>query len=108
MTTDKHNEVKGENAFGYEAAYQSELQHFDELRPETEALDPHALTAARLTIRPEKEQAAFDEIRKTFPGKPPVFARPDTIQRVDRDLNEEGLDVWLRREKIHHSVEQTQ
>ena len=85
--------------------YRSELQRFDELRPEAEALDPRALTAARLAIRPEKEKAAFDEIRKAFPGKLPVFARSETIQAVDREINEIDLrDHQKQRQKMHRKV----
>ena len=72
----------------YEAEYRSELQRFDELRPEAKALDQSALATARLAIRPEKENAAFDEIRKASPEKLPVFARLDTITAVDADLHE--------------------
>jgi hypothetical protein len=68
------------------------LQRFDELRPAAEALDPHALAAARLAIRLEKENAAFDEIRKASPEKLPVFARRDTITTVDADLHEVDLE----------------
>ena len=86
----------------FEAEYQFELRRFDELRPEAEALDPRALTAARLAIRPEKEQAAFEEIRKTFPGKLPVFARRNMSQSVDHDLNESKLEEDDRREEDRH------
>ena len=76
----------------FEAEYRSELQRFDELRPEAEALDQSALAAARLAIRLEKENAAFDEIRKASPEKLPVFARRDTITTVDADLHEVDLE----------------
>ena len=76
----------------FEAEYRAELQRFDELRPEAEALDQSALAAARLAIRLEKENAAFDEIRKASPEKLPVFARRDTITTVDADLHEVDLE----------------
>ena len=76
----------------FEIEYRAELQRFDELRPAAEALDPHALAAARLAIRLEKENAAFDEIRKASPEKLPVFARRDTITTVDADLHEVDLE----------------
>ena len=94
-----------ERETAFETEYRSELQRFDELRPEAEALDPHALATARLAIRPEKEQAAFDEIRKAFPGKLPVFARSETIQAVDREINEIDLrDHQKQRQKMHRKV----
>ena len=79
-------------ASAFEAEYRSELQRFDELRPEAEALDQSALAAARLAIRLGKENAAFDEIRKASPEKLPVFARRDTITTVDADLHEVDLE----------------
>lgn len=88
-----------ERETAFESEYRAELQRFDELRPEAEALDQSALAAARLAIRPEKEQAAFEELRKTFPGKLPVFARSETIRSVDYDLNESKLEEDYRREE---------
>ena len=88
----------------FETEYQSELQRFNELLPEAEALDPHALTAARLAIRPEKEQAAFAEICKTFLGKLPVFAHSETTKTVDRDLNENGLEDQIRRRQRQRTM----
>ena len=72
----------------FESEYQTERSRYDEIRTEAVGLDPHALTAARLAIRAEKENAAFDEIHKAFPEKLPVFARRDTITAVDKDLHE--------------------
>ena len=76
--------------------YQEELRRFDELRPDIESFDPAALSAARLAIRPEKEQAAFDEIHRTFPEKVSVFAQRDTIQAVDQDLGERELSKTIQ------------
>ena len=84
--------------------YRSELQRFDELRPEVEALDPRTLTAARLAIRPEKEKAAFDEIRKAFPGKLPVFAHSETVHIVDHDLNESSLENQFRKQQKQQTM----
>ena len=76
----------------FEEEYRSELQRFDELCSEAEALEPHTLAAARLAIRPGKEQAAFEEIHKAFSEKMPVFARRDTVMAVDADLHEVDLE----------------
>ena len=75
----------------FEAEYQTERSRFEEIRTEAADRDPAALTAARLAIRPEKETAAFEEIRKAFPEKLPVFGRHDTIVEVDKELNEANL-----------------
>ena len=85
--------------------YQEELRRFDELRPDTESLNPAALTAARLAIRPEKEQAAFDEIHRTFPDKISVFAVRDTVSEVDRNLQESGLANHTNDRQRNHSHE---
>ncbi len=89
-----------ERETAFESEYRAELQRFDELRPEAEALDQAVLAAARLAIRPEKEQAAFEVIRKTFPGKLPVFARSETVEIVDHDLNEKSIKEQRTREQI--------
>lgn len=89
-----------ERETAFESEYRSELQRFDELRPEAEALDQAVLAAARLASRPEKEQAAFEVIRKTFPGKLPVFARSETVEIVDHDLNEKSIKEQRTREQI--------
>lgn len=70
----------------FEAEYQTERFRFDETISEAADLNPVALASARLAIRPEKENAAFEEIRKAFPEKLPVFMRHDTITEVDNDL----------------------
>ena len=92
-----------ERETGFNEQYQEELRRFDELRPDMEALDPAALAAARLAIRPGKEQAAFDEIHQTFPDKISVFAVRDTVSAVDSDLREEGMVNKLRELQRHPS-----
>ncbi len=79
-----------ERETGFDEQYQEELRRFDALRPEIGTLNLAALAAARLAIRPEKEQAAFDEIHRTFPDKISVFAIRDTVSAVDSDLREDG------------------
>ena len=86
-----------EREANFEEEYQEERARFDETIAEAAGLDPHALAAARLAIRSEKENAAFEEIRKTFPEKLPVFLRHDTISDVDFDLHE-GLIADTARE----------
>lgn len=92
-----------EREVGFNEQYQEELHRFDELRSEMETLDPAALTAARLAIRPEKEQAAFDEIHRYFPDIISVFAIRDTVSAVDSDLHENGIANSLRDLQRHHS-----
>ena len=82
-----------ERESAFESEYRTELQRFDELRPTAEALDQSALTAARLAIRPGKEQEAFDEIHKVFPEKLPVFLRRDITSETDQNLGEVYLEI---------------
>ena len=89
-----HRHADREAAF--EAEYQTERSRFEEIRSEAADLDPVALTVARLAIRPEKENAAFEEIRKAFPEKLPVFMRHDTTVEVDSDLNNLSLERALQ------------
>ena len=81
----------------FEAEYQTERSRFDETLSDAADLDPVALAAARLVIRPEKENAAFDAIRVAFPEKLPVFARHDAIAEVDKELNEADLGEQQRK-----------
>ena len=95
-----------ERETAFESEYRSELQRFDEFRPAVETLDQAALAATRLAIRPEKENAAFEDLRKAFPEKLPVFARRDISQAVDRELREVAFsgktaDNLQRRKHIH-------
>ena len=92
-----------EREAGFNEQYQEELHRFDELRPEMETLDPAALTAARLAIRPEKEQAAFDEIHRYFPDKISVLAIRDTVSAVDSDLREMEPVNRISIRQRHHS-----
>ena len=75
----------------FESEYQTERSRFDETLSEAADLDSHALAAARLAIRPEKEQAAFEEIKRAFQEKLSVFANRDTIAAVDLDLHERNM-----------------
>ena len=84
-----------EREAGFEAEYQTERSRFEEIRTEAADLDPAALAAARLAIRPEKEQAALDEIHRAYPDKISVFALRDTVSAVDSDLFEESLKQIL-------------
>lgn len=77
-------------------AYHTERSRFDETLSDAADLDPRTLAAARLSIRPEKENAAFDEIRNAFPEKLPVFLRHDTTVEVDHDLNNLSLERALQ------------
>ena len=88
--------------------YRSELQRFDELCSEAEALEPHTLAAARLAIRPGKEQAAFEEIHKAFSEKMPVFARRDTVMAVDADLHEVDLEERVTHHRSRQKSEHLQ
>jgi hypothetical protein len=94
-----------ERESAFETEYRSGLQRFDELRPEAKALDQSAIAAARLAIRPRKEQEAFDEIHKVFPEKLPVFSRRDTITAVDKDLHEADPED---RAVHHHSHQKSE
>ena len=89
----------------FEEQYQAERSHFDETLSEAAGLDPVALTAARLAIRPEKENAAFDEIRKAFPEKLPVFVRHDTTTTVDMDLHESDLEDHINNQRSRQEIE---
>ena len=84
-----------EREAGFEAEYQTERSRFEEIRTEAADLDLAALAAARLAIRPEKEQAALDEIHRAYPDKISVFALRDTVSAVDSDLFEESLKQIL-------------
>ena len=84
----------------FEDEYQSERSRFDETLFEAADLDPAALAAARLAIRPEKETVAFEEIHKTIPEKLPVFMRLTTTAAVDNDLCENLLRADMQ-EKSH-------
>ena len=88
-----HRHAEREAAF--EEEYQTERSRFDEIRAEAAELDPAALAAARLAIRPEKEQAALDEIHRAYPDKISVFALRDTVSAVDSDRFEESLKQIL-------------
>ncbi len=89
----------------FEEEYQTERSRFEETRTEAADLDPAALIAARLAIRPEKEQAAFDEIHRTFPDKISVFAIRDTVSAVDSDLLEMEPVNRISIRQRHHSHE---
>ena len=90
----------------FESEYQTERSRFEEIRTEAADFDPSALAAARLAIRPEKEQAAFEEIKRAFPEKLPVFANRDTIAAVDLDLHERNLKRPVSRNEHlrNHSI----
>ena len=94
-----------EREAGFEEQYQAERARFDETLSEAAELDPTALTAARLAIRSEKEQSAFDEIHRTFPDKISVFAVRDTVSEVDSDLRESGFANRTNDRQRHHSNE---
>ena len=94
-----------EREAGFEEQYQAERARFDETLSEAAELDPTALTAARLAIRSEKEQSAFDEIHRTFPDKISVFAMRDTVSEVDRDLRKSEPVERISSRQRHHSHE---
>lgn len=84
-------------------------QEFDRLREKAKQYGLYDLTDARLAIRPQMEDEARENIRRDIPGeKVSPFVFLASVQDIDRQNNENGMERWLAEQKRQRQMEQIQ
>lgn len=91
----------GEKEKKYNRELNAEKQRFMETKAQTVDLNPAELTAARMEIRPEKEQDAHKRLSAIVGGSFNSDVQQESSRDVDYMLDEEFLEIRYRAEQRH-------
>ena len=86
------------------AAINREKNKFTVLKEQASVLDPGELTDARLALRPQKENAAREHVRKaTTDGRINFWNYQCSVRETDALLGEEGMEKQREYEKLREA-----